>query len=209
VKAVQVLVPEHSLSFFIVATAVSKNFHPYLRRSALNRDEKVTIVSELNAAFNRAKLTVVADYCGLKVSEFQKVRIELKECDSEVRVAKNTLLRRAVVDTENAALSDDFTGTTAVVMAYSDPVGPAKAVTSFAKDNDKFVIRSAALDGVKIEIDELIALSKLPSKEVLLGQLLSTWSSVPTGLVQVLSGVPRTFAYALQAIKDQKETGDN
>jgi large subunit ribosomal protein L10 len=175
----------------------------------LNRDEKVTIVSELNDSFSRAKLTVVADYCGLKVSEFQQIRIELKNCDSEVRVAKNTLLKRAVTDTDNAALSDDFTGTTAVVMGYSDPVAPAKAITKFAEANDKFVIRSVALDGEKIGIDELIALSKLPSKEVLLGQLLSTWSRVPTGLVQVLSGVPRTFAYALQAIKDQKESGSN
>jgi large subunit ribosomal protein L10 len=175
----------------------------------LNRDEKVTIVSELSDAFDRAKLTVVADYCGLKVSEFQQVRIELKKCDSEVRVAKNTLLKRAVTDTGSAELSDDFTGTTAIIMGYSDPVGPAKVVTKFADDYEKFIIRSAALDGEKIEVEELIALSKLPSKEVLLGQLLSTWSSVPTGLVQVLTGVPRTFVYALQAIKDQKEAGDN
>ncbi|SDP26226.1 50S ribosomal protein L10 [Desulforhopalus singaporensis] len=175
----------------------------------MNRDDKVTMVASLNDAFSRSKLTVVADYCGLKVSEFEKVRIELKKCDSEVRVAKNTLLRRAVADTTNADLGDDFTGTTAVVMAYSDPVEPAKAVTKFAKDHDKFIIRSAALDGEKIDLDKLVALSKLPSKEVLLGQLLSTWSSVPTGLVQVLSGVPRTFAYALQAIKDQKESSGN
>ncbi len=175
----------------------------------MNRDEKVAIVSELNDSFNRSKLTVVADYCGLKVSEFQKIRIELKNCDSEIRVAKNTLLKRAVTDTDNAALSDDFTGTTAVVMGYSDPVGPAKAITKFAEDYDKFIIRSVALDGEKIGTDELEALSKLPSKEVLLGQLLSTWTSVPTGLVQVLSGVPRTFVYALQAIKDQKEAESN
>lgn len=175
----------------------------------MNRDEKVAIVSELNDSFNRSKLTVVADYCGLKVSEFQKIRIELKNCDSEIRVAKNTLLKRAVTATDNAALSDDFTGTTAVVMGYSDPVGPAKAITKFAEDYDKFIIRSVALDGEKIGTDELVALSKLPSKEVLLGQLLSTWTSVPTGLVQVLSGVPRTFVYALQAIKDQKEAEGN
>lgn len=175
----------------------------------MNRDEKVTIVSELNDSFSRAKLAVVADYCGLKVSEFQQIRIDLKNCDSEVRVAKNTLLKRAVTDTDNAALSDDFTGTTAVVMGYSDPVGPAKAITKFAEAHDKFVIRSVALDGEKIGVEDLVALSKLPTKEVLLGQLLSTWSSVPTGLVRVLSGVPRTFAYALQAIKDQKEAGDN
>ena len=175
----------------------------------MNRDDKVAIVSELNDSFNRSKLNVVADYCCLKVSEFQQIRIELKNCDSEVRVAKNTLLKRAVTDTGNEALSDDFTGTTAVVLGYEDPVSPAKVVTKFADDYEKFVIRSAALDGEKIAVDELIALSKLPTKEVLLGQLLSTWNNVPTGLVQVLTGVPRTFVYALQALKDQKEAAEN
>ena len=175
----------------------------------MNRDDKLAVVSELNESFNRAKFAVVADYCGLKVSELQKIRIELKNCDSEIRVAKNTLLKRAVTDTGNAALSDDFCGTTAVVMGYADPVAPAKVVAKFADDHSKFVIRSAALDGEKIGVDELIALSKLPTKEVLLGQLLSTWNNVPTGLVQVLTGVPRTFVYALQDIKDQKEATNN
>ena len=175
----------------------------------MNRDDKLAVVSALNDSFSRAKFTVVADYCGLKVSELQKIRVELKNCDSEIRVAKNTLLKRAVTDTGNAALSDDFTGTTAVVMGYADPVAPAKVVAKFADDHKKFIIRCAALDGEKIGVDELIALSKLPTKEVLLGQLLSTWSNVPTGLVQVLSGVPRTFVYALQAIKDQKEAASN
>jgi len=175
----------------------------------LNRDEKLAVVSELNDSFKRAKFAVVADYLGLKVSEFQKIRIELKNCDSEIRVAKNTLLKRAVKDTGNAALIDDFKGSSAVVMGYADPVAPAKAVAKFADDHSKFVIRSAALDGEKIGLEELVALSKLPSKEVLLGQLLSTWTTVPTGLVQVLSGVPRTFVYALQAIKEQKEAAGN
>jgi large subunit ribosomal protein L10 len=175
----------------------------------LNRDEKVAIVSELNDSFSRSKLTVVADYCGLKVSEMQKIRVELREFDSEIRVAKNTLLKRAAAETNSASLSDDFTGTTAVVMSYADPVGPAKVLTKFADDHQKFIIRSAALEGEKIGVDQLVALSKLPSKEILLGQLLSTWTSVPTGLVQVLSGVPRTFVYALQALKDQKEAAEN
>lgn len=175
----------------------------------MNRDEKVTIVSELNDSFNRAKFAVVADYCGLKVSELQELRIELRKCDSEIRVAKNTLLKRAVADTENALLVDDFTGTTAVIMAYDDPVGPAKVVAKFAEDHKKFQIRSAALEGEKLEQDGVIALSKLPSKEILLGQLLSVMNGVPTGLVQVLSGVPRTFVYALQAVKDQKEQAGN
>ncbi|SHO45004.1 50S ribosomal protein L10 [Desulfopila aestuarii] len=171
----------------------------------MNRDDKATIISELNDSFTRAKFAVVADYCGLKVSELQKIRIELRNCDSEIRIAKNTLLKRAAADTDNAVLSDAFTGTTAVIVAYGDPVAPAKVVAKFADDHDKFKIRCAALDGGKLEVAGVIALSKLPSKEVLLSQFLSVLNGVPTGLVQVLSGVPRTFGYVLNAIKEKKE----
>lgn len=175
----------------------------------MNRDQKVTIIADLNESFSKAKLAVVADYCGLKVSELQKIRIELRECDSEIRIAKNTLLKRAVKDTGSEVLSDDFTGTTAVVMAYNDPVAPAKVLAKFADDFDKFKIRTAVLEGEKIDEGQLVALSKLPSKEILLSKLLSTWTAVPTGLVRVLNGVPGKFVYALQAIKDQKEAANN
>lgn len=175
----------------------------------MNRDEKSTLVSELNESFNRAKFTVVTDYCGLTVSELQELRGELRKCDSEIRVAKNTLLKRAVASTTSEALTEDFTGTTAVVMAYDDPVLPAKALTRFADGHAKFKIRSAALDGDRLTIDELILLSKLPAKDILLGQFLSILNGIPTGLVQVLSGVPRTFLYGLKAVQEQKEMVEN
>lgn len=171
----------------------------------MNRDEKSAVVSGLNDSFNRAKFTVVTDYCGLTVSQLQELRIDLRKCDSEIKVAKNTLLKKAAANTKSELLADDFTGTTAVVMSYADPVGPAKALAKFAETHTKFQIRCAALDGDKLTIDDLIALSKLPSRDALLGQLLSVLNAVPTGLVQVLSAVPRTFLYGLQAIKDQKE----
>jgi large subunit ribosomal protein L10 len=175
----------------------------------LNRDEKSTVVSELNESFNRAKFTVVADYCGLTVLELQELRGELRKCDSEIRVAKNTLLKRAVTNTTSELLVDEFSGTSAVVMAYDDPVLPAKALTKFADGHAKFKIRCATLEGDKLTLDDLIVLSKLPTKEVLLGQLLSVLNGVPTGLVQVLSAVPRTFLYGLRAIEKQKEQIDN
>jgi large subunit ribosomal protein L10 len=175
----------------------------------LNRDEKSAVVSELNESFIRAKFTVVTDYCGLTVSDLEELRGELRKCNSEIRVAKNTLLKRAVANTNSESLSGDFTGTTAVVMAYNDPVSPAKALAKFADGHAKFKIRCAALDGDKLTIDDLVALSKLPTKEVLLGQFLSVLNGVPTGLVQVLSAVPRTFLYGLRAIQEQKESAEN
>jgi large subunit ribosomal protein L10 len=171
----------------------------------LNRDEKAAIVAELNESFNRAKFSVVADYCGLTVSDLEKIRRDLRETSSEIRIAKNTLLRLAVTDTPCESLTDDFTGTTAIVVSYDDPVGPAKVLAKCAEDFDKFQLRSAVLEGEKITVDDLVALSKLPSKEVLLGQLLSVMNGVPTAFVRVLSAVPQKLLYGLQAVRDQKE----
>lgn len=171
----------------------------------MNRDEKAAIVADLNDSFSRAKFSVVADYCGLTVSDLEKIRRDLREADSEIRIAKNTLLKRAVTDTSCESLVDDFTGTTAIVMSYDDPVAPAKVLAKCAEDFKKLQLRSAVLEGEKITIDDLIALSKLPSKEVLLGQLLSVMNGVPTAFVRVLSAVPQNLLYGLQAVKDQKE----
>ncbi|MGW8160815.1 MAG: 50S ribosomal protein L10 [Desulfobulbales bacterium] len=175
----------------------------------MNREEKVTEVGELSGKFAKAKIAIVTDYKGLTVSVLQELRHNLRRNDAEFRVAKNTLLRRAVADTEYKDLQEHFIGTTAVAVSYGDPVSPAKILTDFCKDHPELQIRTAALDGKLLSADDITALAKLPSKEVLLGQMLSVMNAVPTGLVQVLSGVPRTFLYALQAIKEQKEQAAN
>jgi large subunit ribosomal protein L10 len=133
----------------------------------------------------------------------------LRRNDAEFRVAKNTLLIRAVEDTAFKGLQEHFVGTTAVTVSYGDPVTPAKIISDFCKDHPELKIRTGLLDGKLLSTDDITALSKLPSKEVLLSQMLSVMNAVPTGLVQVLSGVPRTFLYALQAIKEQKEQAAN
>ena len=175
----------------------------------MNREEKVAEVEELSGKFGKAKIAIVSDYKGLTVPVLQELRHDLRKNDAEFRVAKNTLLIRAVEDTEYKGLQEQFIGTTAITVSYGDPVTPAKIITDFAKDHPELKIRSASLDGKLLTVDEITALSKLPSREVLLAQMLSVMNAVPTGLVQVLSGVPRTFLYALQAIKEQKEQAAN
>jgi len=171
----------------------------------LNRDEKASVVQELSEKFAKASIAVVSDYRGLTVTEFEELRIALKKCDSEVKVAKNTLLRKASQNTAFEPLNDQFKGTTALSIAYGDPVAPAKVLVDFAKGHEKLSIRSAVLDGKLLSTEDLVALSTLPSKEILLGQLLSVMQAVPTGFVRVLNAIPQKFVYALQAIKDQKE----
>ena len=175
----------------------------------MNREEKVTEVAELSGKFAKARIAIVADYKGLTVPVLQELRHNLRRNDAEFRVAKNTLLIRAVEDTEFKGLQEYFVGSTALTVSYGDPVSPAKILSDFCKDHPELRIRSASLEGRILSADDITALSKLPGKEVLLSQMLSVMNAVPTGLVQVLSGVSRTFLYALQAIKEQKEQAAN
>jgi large subunit ribosomal protein L10 len=140
----------------------------------------------------------------MPVSVLEGLRRELKKNNAEIRVAKNTLLRRAVAGTPYEPLSDSCKGTTAVTVSYQDPVAPAKVVVDFAKDNPQLAIRAACMDGETLSAEDIVALSKLPSREVLLGKLLSVLNGVPTGFVRVLNGVPTNLLYALNAIGNQK-----
>lgn len=171
----------------------------------MNRDEKAGKVRELNETFSKAKFAVVADYRGLKVTEFEKLRKELRQIDAQIQVAKNTLLKLAVQGTDCEELSESFTGTTAIAFSFDEPVGPAKVLSDFAKEFATLEIRTAMMDGKVLSGDDVKALAKLPSKDQLLGQLCGVLVAVPTGFVRALNGVPNKLVYALQAIKEQKE----
>ena len=171
----------------------------------MNREDKASIVTELSDKFAKATLAVATDYRGLKVPVFQEVRKELKKNDAEIRVAKNTLLRLAVEGTSFEPLKEQFSGTTAVTVSYGDPVAPAKILVEFIKDHPELAIKAAVLNGQPLSEEDLKALAKLPSREVLLAQLMSVMLAVPTGFVRVLSAVPGKMVYLLQALKDQKE----
>jgi len=171
----------------------------------LNRDEKASVVEELREKFARATIALATDYRGLTVPVFQKVRRELKNSNAEIRVAKNTLLRRAVEGSSFENLKEHFQGTTAITVSYDDPVSPAKILTDFAKENPQLVIKGAVLNGNLLSAEEISALAKLPSREVLFAQLLMLMQAVPTNFLQVLAGVPRKLLYLLQAVKEQKE----
>lgn len=171
----------------------------------MNRDQKNDLINALNETFSKAKFAVVADYRGLKVTELEKLRKSLRENDAQIQVAKNTLLRLAVKGTAYESLSDSFSGTTAVAVGFTEPVGPAKALTTFSGEFNAFSIRVASLDGNLLSAEDVLALSKLPGREELLARLLGTMAAVPTSFVRVLSAVPQSLLYALTAIKEQKD----
>ncbi len=167
--------------------------------------EKQAIVEELQEKFRRSRVIIVTDYKGLNVEKMNALRRKLREEDIEYRVVKNTLLVRAAQDTDVAALEPHFTGPSAIAMSFEDPVAPAKVLTDFAKENDKLEIKVGLLRGKVLEMADIKALSSLPSREALLGQLLSVMNGVPGGFVRTLAAVPQGLVNVLTAIKDQKE----
>jgi large subunit ribosomal protein L10 len=90
-------------------------------------------------------------------------------------------------------------------LSYDDPVAPAKVLTQFAKENEKLEIRAGLLNGKVLDAGAIKALAGLPSREVLLGQLLSVMNEVPTSFVRTIAEIPRSLLNVLTAIKDQKE----
>jgi large subunit ribosomal protein L10 len=147
----------------------------------------------------------LTDYKGLDVAAINDLRRKLRESDIEYQVVKNTLLARAAEDTEVALIKDHFKGPSAVAISYDDPVAPAKVLTQFAKDNGKLEIKVGVLNGKVLDAQAIKALALLPSREVMLAQLLATLNAVPTSFVRVLAEVPRSLLNVLTALKDQKE----
>lgn len=174
-------------------------------RTHLKIEEKKEIVDDLHGRFAKSSLVILTDFTGLDVAMVSDLRRKLKEAGIEYRVAKNTLMARASEGTQVAVLKDLFQGPGAVAISYADPVAPAKILTKFADDTKKLGIRGAALNGKLIDQNAVKALAALPSREVLLSQLLSVMAAVPTSMVRVLAGVPRGLLNVLNAYKEKKE----
>ena len=171
---------------------------------ALKFKDKEVLVRDLHEKFSRSIAVIMARFSGLNVADANELRKRLRESGAELKVSKNTFFRRAIGGTQAEVLSDYFLGPNAVVFVFENPVAVAKILVKFAKENKAIEIGNGVLSGQQIDVAQIKALSELPSREVLIAQLLSVLVAVPTGLVRVLSGIPRKLLYALRAIEDQK-----
>jgi len=170
----------------------------------LNREGKEQIVSHLSDKLKEASLVVVTDYRGLSVEKITQLRNELRSVSSDYRVAKNTLLKRASQGTDLEQLHQYFTGPTAIVLSLGDPIAPVKVLVKYLKDYSELSIKGSFLQGTFLSAEDTQALSTLPGRNELLGQLLSLLVSSQVRLLNVLSGVPQKFVRVLRAIEQSK-----
>lgn len=170
----------------------------------MDKLQKEELVKGLQEKLSTAKVVITTDYKGLDVEAISDLRRKLKDAGVEYQVVKNTLLRRIAEDNQMALMAECFKGPSAIAYSFEDPVAPAKVLTEFAKENDNLEIKAGVMEDQLLDLAAIKALSSLPSKEVLLAQLLSTINGVPTSFVRVLNAVPQGFVNILSALKDQK-----
>ncbi len=171
----------------------------------MDRSKKEQVVADLNQTLTVAQAVVVADFKGIGMEQLTDLRAKLRAVGAEFQVAKNTLVKLAAKGTPMAQLDSLMVGNNALGFTKGDPAALAKALSDFAKGNDKFVLKGGVLGEKVLNPAQIKALANLPSREVMLGTLLGTLNAVPTNFVRVLAAVPQKLVYCLAAIRDQKE----
>jgi large subunit ribosomal protein L10 len=170
------------------------------------RQEKIQEVDNIKNKVAASQFIAVTDYRGLSVNEISDLRAKLSEAGCDYKVYKNTLFRIAIAeDSSLEGLNELLVGPTAVAFHEHDAVGAAKALMSFAEENDKLEIKGGVLASKVIGQDKIKYLVSLPSREQLLAKLAGTFKAPITALVGGLSAVPKKLVYALAAIRDSKQ----
>jgi large subunit ribosomal protein L10 len=153
--------------------------------------EKQAVVAGLIETLKSSASGVLVNYEGITVAEDTNLRNELRKAGVEYAVVKNTMVRRALDDTGLSELDDVLHGTTSLAVSKEDPIAPMRVIHKFAKglEGDRFVIKAGFMDGKVLPLADIAALAELPSKEVLLGQVLGMMLSPITSLAIVIKAI--------------------
>jgi len=165
---------------------------------SLNRSEKQAVIDEVTGLAAKAQSLVIAEYRGITVADMTKLRSAARDRGVSLSVLKNTLARRAVTGSAFEVVADQMTGP--LIYGFSvDAVSAAKVVSDFAKTNDKLVIRAGALSGKVLDVNGVKLLANIPSKEVLLSQLLGLMQSPISRTARVLAALAEKKGEAVAA----------
>jgi len=167
------------------------------------RPEKATIVSDLVDKLNRSPFLLVTDYQRMNVDQFGELRSRLGPAGAELRVVKNSFLKRAMADSGFPDVGEKLTGQTAVVTGEKDVAPVAKILKAFAAEFKTTALKIGLIDRAIVSTAEVEQLADLPSREVLLGQLLGLLLAPATRLVRVLNEPASAFARLLKARADK------
>ena len=172
----------------------------------MSKEKKTQVIDELKETFDRCDIGILTDYRGLSTAEMTALRRKLRESGVEYRVVKNTLARFAMERVGREELVNYFSGPVAIAFSSGDVVAPAKVLTDYiAAEKVTLSIKGGFLSDSVLTVKDVEALAKLPSREILLAQVLGGLLSPITGLVNCLASPIRGIIGGLQARIQQLE----
>tara|TARA_Y100000991_G_C21771344_1_gene263178 strand:- start:33 stop:539 length:507 start_codon:yes stop_codon:yes gene_type:complete len=164
----------------------------------MQRADKHEFVKDLNAVLKKTDFLLVAHYKGLTVSEISNLRVQIRAANSNFKVTKNTLTKRAIKDTNFEILEKLFVGPTS--LAYSDdPVSTSKVMVEFAKDNENLKILGGAMGDKELSIEEIKQLASLPSMDSLRAKIIGLLCAPQRKIVLALQGTQSNVLRLLNA----------
>jgi|694.fasta_scaffold110139_3 large subunit ribosomal protein L10 len=174
---------------------------------AMDRKSKEALREVAEGRFGKAAAAVIAEYRGLTVASLTQLRKELRKVNAEFRIVKNRVAKKAVLGkAENAKeLADSLKGPIGIAFLYGDAAAGAKTLSEFEKSNELFKITAGVMDTKKLSSKDVRAIASLPSKEVLLGQIVGLLVSPHRGLLGVVNAVPRSLVQVINQIKEKKQ----
>ena len=173
----------------------------------MNRDQKAAVIEEVTTQLREAEAVYAVDYRGTSVPQAAELRTKLRDADTRFRVVKNTLTERAADDAGAAALKPYLQGPTALVFVKGDAAAAAKALADFRRASGLLEFKGGWMNGDTLTADQIDAIAKLPSREVLYGRLVGMVASPLTGLASAMGGLIGGLARQLQQMADQGLVG--
>jgi large subunit ribosomal protein L10 len=172
----------------------------------LNRDQKAAVIDEMTTQLREAQAVYAVDYRGTSVPQAAELRTKLRDADTRFRVVKNTLTERAADKAGAEALKQYLEGPTALVFVGGDAAVAAKALADFRRTSGLLTFKGGWMGGDVLTAEQIDAIAKLPSREVLYGRLVGMVASPLTGLASAMGGLIGGLARQLQQIAEQKQT---
>ena len=172
---------------------------------AIRLEDKQQIVSEVNQAASSALSAVLADYRGVTVEDMTALRKNARENKVYLRVVRNTLLKRAVADTEFECIQEVLVGPTILAFSQEDPGAAARVLKDFSKENDDFEIKALSVGGQLMDASQIDVLAKLPTLDQARSMLMSVMLAPVTKLARTMNEVPSKVTRAVAAVRDQKQ----
>lgn len=171
----------------------------------MNRTEKATLVDALHQRLQATSLVVTTEYRGLTVAQINALRRELKTVDARYQVSKNTLTRLALKDTAFACLEEFLTGPIGLVTSGENPVAAAKILVKYAEQYEHLTITGGVMDGAALPAADVSALARLPSREVLLAQVLGVINAPAAQLLRTIQEPGARMARLIGALERSKK----